>query len=385
MNSNTQVSLKDIFTINNLKVFFSKFSHHWKPSYLKHVKSQIYAFLNCRNSAFAKATFSCSCGLTAYRPVTCKSRFCPSCAVKYSTTWAKSLSDSFINKNHRFILFSVHPKLEKFLFNHRELFGELSNIINSSFKDFFKYSKEVKGLKIKDFGLFSFIHTFGRSSNFNLHFHVIVTEGGFDSKGNWHSVDFFPYHFFKPKWHNNVVSLLKKTFPNDTNLKNMIKLCSQNNKELFVDIVGSKVKNNEKLIKYLGRYLARPAIAEYRIISYDGKSVKFWYIDVDTKEKEILELPLFEFMFRVIQHIPPKNLKLVRRYGIYSRRIKSRLKDTLQRLKNNRLFKVSHISWGKKIELWQGNNPLICPRCNKKMKLTSFEHKKYGTFNYNSS
>ena len=29
--------------------------------------------------------------------------------------------------------------------------------------------------------------------------------------------------------------------------------------------------------KYIGRYLARPAIAEYRIIKYDGKYVTFWY------------------------------------------------------------------------------------------------------------
>ncbi len=126
----------------------------------------------------------------------CKSRFCPSCAVKSSTLWANSLSKSFINKKHRFILFSIHPKLEKFLFNHRELFADLSNIINKLFKDFFKYSKAVKNLKIKDFGLISFIHTFGRASNFNLLFHVILTEGGFDSKGNWRSVSFLPYHFF---------------------------------------------------------------------------------------------------------------------------------------------------------------------------------------------
>ena len=29
--------------------------------------------------------------------------------------------------------------------------------------------------------------------------------------------------------------------------------------------------------KYIGRYLSRPAIAEYRISGYDGKSVTFWY------------------------------------------------------------------------------------------------------------
>lgn len=385
MNIINQVSFKSIFTIENLKQFFIKYGHHWEKDYLRQVKSQISAFLNCGNIAFAKATFACDCGLVAYRPVTCKSRFCPSCAANSSTNWANALSDEFIEKKHRFILFSIHPKLEKFLFNHREIYGELSSIINKLFKNFFKYNSTVKKLKITDFGLISFIHTFGRSSNFNLHFHVILTEGGFDSKGKWHSVNFFPYQKFKDDWHNEVIKLLKRKFPNNINLKNMIKLCSNNDKHLFIDVKGKPVKNNKNLIKYLGRYLARPAIAEYRIISYDGKFIKFWYKDVETKEKEILELPLFEFMFRIIQHIPPKNLKLVRRYGIYSRRIKKKLKEVLKTLKNSRLFNIKAIPWDKRIEKWQGKNPLVCPRCNKKMKLVSFEHKKYGIFNYGST
>ena len=197
MNITNEVSLKNIFTIENLKQFFIKYGHYWEKDYLRHVKSQINAFLNCGNLAFAKATFGCDCGLVAYRPVSCKSRFCPSCAANSSTNWANTLSDEFIEKKHRFILFSIHPKLEKFLFNHREIYGELSWIINKLFKSFFKYNSTVKKFKITDFGLISFIHTFGRASNFNLHFHVILTEGGFDSKGKWHSVNFFPYQKFK--------------------------------------------------------------------------------------------------------------------------------------------------------------------------------------------
>lgn len=56
-------------------------------------------------------------------------------------------------------------------------------------------------------------------------------------------------------------------------------------------------------------------------------------------------------MFRIIQHIPPKNLKLVRQYGIYSRRIKNKLNEILKNLKNKRLFTSKYISWDKRIEL----------------------------------
>ena len=35
----------------------------------------------------------------------------------------------------------------------------------------------------------------------------------------------------------------------------------------------------KRAVQYNGRYSARAAIAEYRIISYKGEMVKFWYKD----------------------------------------------------------------------------------------------------------
>jgi len=53
-------------------------------------------------------------------------------------------------------------------------------------------------------------------------------------------------------------------------------------------------------------FLARPAIAEYRILSYDGKKVRFWYEDHETKKREELEINVLDFMGRLIMHIPRK-------------------------------------------------------------------------------
>ena len=43
--------------------------------------------------------------------------------------------------------------------------------------------------------------------------------------------------------------------------------------------------NIKQATKYIGRYLARPAMAEYRITSYDGKSVTFWYENKKPKKR----------------------------------------------------------------------------------------------------
>jgi hypothetical protein len=37
--------------------------------------------------------------------------------------------------------------------------------------------------------------------------------------------------------------------------------------------------------RYIGRYLARPAIAEYRILSYDGKIVHFGMVIIKRRKE----------------------------------------------------------------------------------------------------
>ena len=48
-------------------------------------------------------------------------------------------------------------------------------------------------------------------------------------------------------------------------------------KEGFYVNAQRDLTNISQVARYIGRYLARPAIAEYRIIKYDRKKVTFWY------------------------------------------------------------------------------------------------------------
>ena len=126
----------------------------------------------------------------------------------------------------------------------------------------------------------------------------------------------------------------------------------------------------------------RPAIAEYRITKFENNEVTFWYIDVKTKEKIYLTLPLFKFIGRLILHINPKGFKAIRRYGFYARNIKVNLKMTINRLFKKKTFNPKPMTWRERISKIFGKDPLICPNCFSKMRLTSFHHKKYGDLYY---
>jgi hypothetical protein len=145
-------------------------------------------------------------------------------------------------------------------------------------------------------------------------------------------------------------------------------------------------------VRYIGRYLARPAVAEYRIESYDGQMVHFWYIDHGT-EKRVDEIITAQvFIGRLMMHIPPKSFKMVRRYGIYSgsiqqkikicfsliKYIKSSYKAKQVTLKECYEIKDTPLSWRERIIENFSRDPLKCKNCGEKMNLFEIWHPEYG-------
>ena len=93
-------------------------------------------------------------------------------------------------------------------------------------------------------------------------------------------------------------------------------------KKNFTDIRTKRLVNklykkyNEGL--YIGRYLARPAIVEYRVSRYNDKSVTFWYENKKTRKKITVIIDVLEFIGKLTQHIHQKGFRVIRRYGFFT-------------------------------------------------------------------
>lgn len=75
---------------------------------------------------------------------------------------------------------------------------------------------------------------------------------------------------------------------------------------------GYKFNSIEELIRYLTRYCSRPAMAEYRIINYDGKKVTFYYSEHTNEEYHEETNSAFEFITKLLRHLLPENFKSIR-------------------------------------------------------------------------
>jgi len=78
---------------------------------LSHILNFINLFLTQQHFEYIKAGFikyTCTeCGHYHTIPITCKSRLCPSCGFKYSSTWTQKMINDILNTPHRHILFTI--------------------------------------------------------------------------------------------------------------------------------------------------------------------------------------------------------------------------------------------------------------------------------------
>jgi len=91
----------------------------------------------------------------------------------------------------------------------------------------------------------------------------------------------------------------------------------------------SRVTSKRLVGRYVARYVRHPAVAESRIVSYDGKEVIFWYKD-DKGVVHFVTMGVEEFIHAVIDHIPDEQFKTIRHYGVYSRGIKRKQESITQ-------------------------------------------------------
>jgi hypothetical protein len=144
----------------------------------------------------------------------------------------------------------------------------------------------------------------------------------------------------------------------------------------------------EHVVRYLGQYTHRVAIANHRILKIDDSGVTFLHKDYrdDAKQKPVT-LTGVEFLRRFCQHILPRRFVKIRYYGVYSSRFRA-----LQKKENPKmLLKPKDESPVERIKRLTGFDVCCCPFCKKgTMRITevvprirspAFEHGYIRTLN----
>ena len=358
--------------VSNRKVVFTIkqiFTDHWQVFKDKHphinirniVHASVEKVLTCKTLAAGFSVYLCECMTKLFVCHTCKSRFCSSCGNKYNEARSTSLISKLFNTKHRHVVFTIPEIL-------RPYFREDRNRLNLLFKasaSTINFYFNTKHKKLKP-AFISVLHTYGRSLIFNPHIHMILLDGGI-SDNDFKRITYFNYASFRKSFQKVVLDLLEKELGKKKfrRLKNDLYYKYQDG--FYVFAPPSKFKTPLELIKYVCRYLARPVMAESRIIDYNGEFVTFWYSHHETEKIIIERVSAYEFIKRLIVHIPDKNMKYIRFYGAYHNR-------TIINIECTKLVSSEKIAWQKKNLKWRDmiiwnfqKDPQECPNCNKIM------------------
>jgi hypothetical protein len=235
-------------------------------------------------------------------------------------------------------------------------------------------------------GIFVAVHTFGRDLKRNLHFHLSTTLSGLSiDKTTW--MPNFRFNrkklvLIKTQWTNTIITLLRDEY-NSGNLilpkeitgqQFLSYLCSYERKPPWVVHFAKPSENHYRVITYLGRYLKRPPIGETRITDYDGSDVTYSYFDHHDKSLHYMTLPVFDFIMRLIAHIPDRYFRMVRYYNWLSTRTRSQYLPFIYQALNQIVKKLQELSWRELFIKNFGKDPLACTCCkNSIMLLVGFQ------------
>ena len=314
----------------------------------------------------------------------CKGKFCPTCATGESQRWAEVAANDLFTVTHRHVIFTIDEGLREIFLKEKyrkELLKGLMDEAARILLDFFR-KHHIQA------GVVATLHTFGSQLEYNPHVHLVVTMGGLTKDGKWKDYDYFPFAMLRKYWQNAVLKLIRRTLSqwDKARVQPLLQAAYTKNAEGFYVHAPKRSRTSlKKILEYISRYMKRGPIALNRILLYDGKIVMFQYHDKRTNTDKIKTMSAEEFIGALTRHIPENQFKTIRRYGIYSRRIKTIMKKVLSNYQKEIQRMLVNVKKALKPKLWCeriaeefGVNPLECTRCGEYYEFSGVSVSKNG-------
>lgn len=277
----------------------------------------------CRTPAMGGALWSCGqCGKSIEVYHSCRDRHCPTCQAQKRWDWVNAKLKEVLSVPYYHVVFTLPHLLNPLLkANPKPCIGLL---FQAASKTLLSFAKDAKYLGAEP-GILMVLHTWGRKLNYHVHVHCIVTAGGLTKTHAWkqapHKRWLFPVKamsgVFRGKYLDGLDKVRQDLFtPNEDQHWNQFKRALA--REPFVCYAKHPFGGPEVVLKYLGRYTHRVAIANQRLTSYSKQDnqVAFRYKDHRDHRTKTVKATPERFAKAFLQHVLPKGFMRIRSYGI---------------------------------------------------------------------
>lgn len=335
------------------------------------------AIEKCRTEALGAHVDECErCGHIEISYNSCRNRNCPTCRGSQRSAWVDARELELLPIQYFHLVFTLpHSLLPLARYNPTVVHDLLFQVAAETLQTF---ARNRWGGKL---GIVMVLHTWGQTLEEHPHVHCIVTGGALKDDGS--AFVRAPKNFLFP------VTALSRVFRE----KYIDALQAARDKEKL-DLGGQPALRTatgwggllralrahpwtvyakqpfaepQHLIRYLGRYVNRIAIANHRIVAIDDGVIAFTYKDNREKDEEkaekIMRLPAAEFIRRFLSHVPLPQYRRIRYYGFL---VNSQRKEKLAACRALLGLADPEMPYIADIDEFlakQGVDPGLCPVC----------------------
>src|SRR6266403_6354320 len=317
----------------------------WRQASAGHVSLEqlkvMSAIESCRTAALGGHVARCEdCAYTTIAYNSCRNRHCPKCQGAAAKEWLAEREADLLPVPYYHVVFTLPAAIGDIAYqNKAAIYGILFKVAAETLITIAADPKHL-GARI---GLTAVLHTWGSALTHHPHAHIIIPGGGLSPKpapaeaGGQHWIACRPRFLLSVE----VLSrLFRRLF-----LERLTAAYQAGRLEFFADHAGLAEPARFKayvaalrkvewvvyakrpfggpgaVLAYLSRYTHRIAIANSRLIAFDGERVTFKWKDYRAKgdaRYKLMTLDADEFIRRFLIHVLPDGFHRIRHYGLFA-------------------------------------------------------------------
>jgi len=290
------------------------------------------AIENCRTAALGGHVARCEkCAHTQISYNSCRNRHCPKCQGAAAKDWLAAREADLLPVPYFHVVFTLPAPIGDIAYHNKAVVYDL--LFKASAEAMTTIAADPKHLGAR-VGITSVLHTWGSAMTHHPHVHMIVPGGGISLDGKrWVACRpgfFLPVRVLSRLFRRLFLTMLRAAheagrlqfFGDQAALADAQAFAAYLvplGRTEWVVYAKRPFGGPQAVLAYLSRYTHRVAIANSRLIAYDGSSVTFRWKDyrADSHDRQkIMSLATGQFIRRFLIHVLPQGFHRIRHYGL---------------------------------------------------------------------
>ena len=288
----------------------------------------------CRTAALGGHVMRCAdCAHIDIAYNSCRNRHCPKCQAAAAYDWLQARRAELLPVPYYHVVFTLPAQIADIAYTNKAVIYDA--LFKAASQTLLTIDADPKHLGAK-IGVTMVLHTWGSALTHHPHVHCVVPGGGISLDGQrWISCR--PGYFLCVKVLSRLFRRLMCQRLIATHAKGALQFFGEKTALHDADTFRAFLKplrrmewvvyakrpfaGPDQVLSYLARYTHRAAIANSRLVSFDGKRVRFKWKDYrrdGLARYGTMTLDAHEFIRRFLIHVLPSGFHRIRHYGLFA-------------------------------------------------------------------